>query len=577
MKRLLSIITALVMTLTLCMCADVSVSAADAEISLPYSRLTVTKGKSITLTPKVSGVKKYTLEWSSSNSAVASVNSDGKVSGKKNGTAVITVKIKNTDALAKVKITVGKRVTSVVSDYSGKTVTLKKGETLDFTTSVLPADASDRKLSFSTSNKKVAKISTEWKDNGDGVIATITAVKPGTAKITVKAADGSGKKSVITVKVTASGKSSTDNKTTASQTTVSKPSTASTEKTTSDFNKKLTSADIVNDMTIGWNLGNSLDATGGNGLNSETSWGNPKTTEAMIKDIRKAGFNTVRIPVSWGNHIDKKGKVDAAWMKRVKEVVDYAYDNGMYVILNSHHDNDYYNIGGAAENTAVRDESVRKMENLWTQIAKNFKDYDERLIFETMNEPRTPGSSQEWMGGTDKEREVIYAINEAVVSAVRKTGGNNAYRHIMVPCYGATSNTSALRKMKLPDDDRIIMSVHAYNPYNFAMNENGSSEFTQHDKNELDRFFKDLNSIFVSKGTPVIIGEFGATNKDNLSERISWAEYYVSGAGKYGIKCVVWDNNSGTKSGGECFGLYNRASGKWVFPELIEAMTEAAK
>jgi len=332
--------------------------------------------------------------------------------------------------------------------------------------------------------------------------------------------------------------------------------------------------EFVKQLKIGWNLGNSLDASG-TGHRSEVAWGNPETTEEMILDIKAMGFNTVRIPVSWWTHLDMESKVDARWMARVQEVVDYAYKNGMFVIVNSHHDTDYYDIGACVENEETKARNIARMTKLWVQIAETFKDYDEHLIFETLNEPRDVGSAQEWNGGTAEEREVIYEMNREIVKTIRKTGGRNKDRYIMVPSYGATSNLNILKEMELSDDDRIILSVHAYSPYHFAMDASGPAEFTDSDRRELDAFFGGLNELFVSRGVPVILGEFGVTNKDNREDRLAWADYYVRGAKQYGICCIVWDNNV-NGVGGECFGLYDRRDGKWYHPDLAQAYVEAA-
>ncbi|MBQ5310442.1 MAG: cellulase family glycosylhydrolase, partial [Oscillospiraceae bacterium] len=189
------------------------------------------------------------------------------------------------------------------------------------------------------------------------------------------------------------------------------------EDTSAGFDTKLTAFDITDRMTVGWNLGNSLDAIGSSGMSSETSWGNPKTTEKMIKDIKAAGFNTIRIPVSWGIHADDSGNISSEWMDRVQQVVDYAYNNDMYIILNSHHDNAYYDINGMVSSTAVCDRNIAKMKRVWTQISLRFKDYDHRLLFETLNEPRTEGSANEWRGGTASERNVLSKLNNGIVSA----------------------------------------------------------------------------------------------------------------------------------------------------------------
>ncbi len=345
------------------------------------------------------------------------------------------------------------------------------------------------------------------------------------------------------------------------------------------FDTSITALELAAAMKVGWNLGNSLDAFSAKGLDSETSWGNPKTTQKLVDDIRDMGFTTIRIPVSWGIHADENGHVEEEWMARVKEVVDYAYNDGLYIVLNSHHDNSYYDIGGCAESEDSYQESLKKMSGLWTEIAETFKGYDERLIFETMNEPRTEGSANEWSGGTEAEREIVYGLNDAIVSAIRATGGNNTFRFIMVPCYGANSQYNILSTMKLPEDDRIMVSVHAYTPYVFAMQgEGGTALFSASHKSELDSLFRNLNVLFVKKGIPVVIGEFGCTNKDNIEERCAWAEYYISGAKLYGIPCIVWDNNSERgQTGEECFGLYERKSGEWLWPELVETMIQAGE
>lgn len=557
-KRIFSLLLAALTVMSLC-CSGITVSAAESSVSLPYKSITVPKGKTVTLNAKVTGDGE--LQWSSSDKSVAAV-SGGKVKGIENGSATVTVKIKGTDKSASVKINVGKRIEKVTADKTD--VTLKIGEVYKPQIKISPGDAASKAVSFSVSDKSV--VTTDSKGQ-------ITALKEGTATVTVKAADGSGKKAVITVKVGSESANSGSDKTE----TAKKPQ--STEKVTGDFNKDITSIELVKKIKVGWNLGNSLDALGGSGVGSETSWGNPKTTKAMIDDIKAMGFNAVRIPVSWGQHCDATGKVDSEWMKRVKEVVDYAYDNGMYVILNSHHDdNSYYFIGDCVNSEEKYKASEKKMTVLWTQIAKTFKGYSERLIFETLNEPRTKGSAKEWVGGTPEEWTVVENLNAAIVSAIRATGGNNAYRHIMIPAYAATSNMNVLRNMKIPDDDRVIISVHAYDPYNFAMNAGGSSDFSDNDRKSLDSFFGSLNKNFVDKGRAVIIGECGCINKGNPEDRLEWVDYFIKGAKAYGISCFWWDNNSRPgQQGSETFGIYNRSTGEWSCEDVAKALVAAAK
>lgn len=327
---------------------------------------------------------------------------------------------------------------------------------------------------------------------------------------------------------------------------------------------------LTSEIVIGWNLGNSLDATG-SGMNSETSWGNPKVTKELILKVKEAGFNAVRIPTTWYNHADSDMNVDELWFDRVQEVVDYAYDEGMYVILNSHHENWYdpYN-----DNLS---EAKRRMKNLWTQIGQRFESYGERLIFEGMNEPRWRGTNFEWNGGNSEGRETVNKLNECFVKTVRATGGNNRYRALMIPTYAASS--SGLDGFTLPEDKSLIVSIHAYSPYNFAMNENGTTKFDTNDSNstgELVWLSQTLYDRFVSKGTGVIIGECGTVNKNNLSDRLNWAGYFPGVFGEKGIPVFLWDNNA-YGYGNEVFGLLNRTTLTWAYPEYIKKLVSTAK
>ena len=325
--------------------------------------------------------------------------------------------------------------------------------------------------------------------------------------------------------------------------------------------------DLVADMKIGWNLGNTLDATGGMGIMSETAWGNPKTKQEMIDAILDAGFNVIRIPVTWDGHFGAapEYKIHDIWLQRVKEVVDYAYNKGAYVIINTHHEEWYM---PTEENKVANGEQIAA---LWTQIAEYFKEYDEHLIFEGLNEPRLRGTSKEWNGDATAS-EVINYWEQLFVDAVRATGGNNTLRHLMITGYAASSSRDNLAKIVLPEDDKLIVSVHAYNPYNFALNAKGTANWSaEKNGSELTNFAKMLNELFVSKGIPVIIGEFGAVNKDNTEARVEWASYYVSAAKEYGIPCIWWDNNAFSGEG-ENFGLLNRRTLEFPYPEVLDAM-----
>ena len=330
--------------------------------------------------------------------------------------------------------------------------------------------------------------------------------------------------------------------------------------------------ELCKDITIGWNLGNSLDATGW-GAGSETSWGNPVTTKALILKVKEAGFDAVRIPTTWYNHVDSDFNIDESWLDRVQEVVDYAYDEGMYVILNSHHENwnePYESNLKAASN---------KMKKLWTQIASRFEKYGERLIFEGMNEPRWTNTQYEWNGGNAEGWRIVNELNKVFVKAVRATGGNNRYRALMVPTYAASA--SALDGFTVPTDDSIIVSIHAYSPYNFAMNANGTTTFDAdnadwNNTGELVWLANKLYDDFISKGVGVIIGECGTVNKNNLSARLNWAGYFPKVFGEKGIPIFLWDNNA-YGSGAETFGMLHRNTLTWEYPDYIKKLVNTAK
>ncbi len=329
----------------------------------------------------------------------------------------------------------------------------------------------------------------------------------------------------------------------------------------------ISSAELVAGMKIGWNLGNTLDATGGMGVDSERAWGNPKTSQEMIDAVLAQGFNVIRIPVTWEGHFGAAPdyKIHDIWLERVKEVVDYAYNRGAYVILNLHHEEWHY---PSEENKEAASEQLAA---LWTQIADYFRDYDEHLIFEGLNEPRKKGTSVEWTG--DEEGfEVVNHFAQVFVDTVRATGGNNELRHLMVTGYAASSGREALESIVVPDDDRLIVSVHAYTPYNFALNTKGTASWSiEKDTYDIDALMKNIDELFLSKGIPVIIGEFGAMNKDNEAERVEWVTYYLTKAKEIGVPCIWWDNNAYDGSG-ENFGLFDRRNLEFVYKDLVNAM-----
>jgi aryl-phospho-beta-D-glucosidase BglC (GH1 family) len=335
---------------------------------------------------------------------------------------------------------------------------------------------------------------------------------------------------------------------------------------------KMTSAEIVEDICVGWNLGNTLDSYNTKSSDTETGWGNPKTTQAMIDTVRDAGFNAIRIPVTWGEHMSDDGTIDADWMARVKEVVDYAMNDGMYVILNVHHD-DYLWITPTYSNEATVE---AKLVRVWEQISETFADYDHHLLFEGMNEPRVIGSDTEWTGGTTEEHDVINQLFQKFVDTVRATGGRNADRTLIVTSHAQSITETAVSAVVVPKDDHIIVSFHSYAPWDFCGTDDTRSTWgSSADQEELDKNFQYLADTFISQGVPVIIDEFGAVNKnENTQDRAAYYEAYIRIAKEHGIKCFVWDNGVQTDEG---FGLLNRKTNTWYYPSIINGIMRGAQ
>lgn len=338
---------------------------------------------------------------------------------------------------------------------------------------------------------------------------------------------------------------------------------------TSDEVNSMTSVEIVEDIRVGWNLGNALDSYNTNSNDTETGWGNPKTTKAMFETVQKAGFNAVRIPVTWGEHMSADGTIDSDWMARVKEVVDYAYDLGLYVIINVHHD-DYLWL---VQSKDKLENNKAVLTNIWRQISTTFRDYDHRLIFEGMNEPRIVGAAEEWTGGTQESYDCINQLFQAFVDTVRSTGGGNAERSLIVTTYAQSVEKKAIEGLKIPDDAHIIVSLHIYAPWDFCGPDDTRADWgSDADKQELNQTFQYLEEKFISQGIPLIIGECGTVNKNgNTSARAAWCQYYLSEAKSHGIKCFLWDDGNQTDG----FGLLNRKKCSWYYPEIIDAILDA--
>ena len=352
--------------------------------------------------------------------------------------------------------------------------------------------------------------------------------------------------------------------------------------------------EAVSHIGTGWNLGNTLDSYGtwinasaGDYKAYETAWNNPVTTKEMIDRVREQGFNAVRIPVTWAQHIDGSGKVDKGWMKRVKEVVDYAYDDGLYVILNVHHDTG--ESGGdkvawvIAENSNY-DSNKKKFAGLWTEIANEFKDYGQRLIFEGYNEMLDSGNT--WNAPRDASSyKAVNDYAQLFVYTVRSTGGNNAKRNLVVNTYVSSIDQAVLDNFKLPSDSvpgHLICEVHCYSPWGFTGTAQSvtwtsvHNDFGQEDKNEIDDIMNRLKTFSDKTGVPVIIGEYAAEFKNNEDQIAAYASYFVNAAAGKGIKCFYWDNGDFKTSGEGGYAIFNRNTMTWK-KSIANAITENFK
>ncbi|WP_024860388.1 cellulase family glycosylhydrolase [Ruminococcus flavefaciens] len=343
---------------------------------------------------------------------------------------------------------------------------------------------------------------------------------------------------------------------------------------------------FVKDMRLGWNLGNTMDAiddTGwvGSEMGIETCWnGGYKTSKKMIDTVKAAGFRTVRIPVSWHNHVDGSYQISKQWMDRVQEIVDYAIDDGMYVILNVHHDNDAKYM---YPDTAHYDQSKKYMTTVWSQIADRFKEYDDKLIFETMNEPRLIGHQNEWWINPSNADcidaiKTINKLNQDCLDTIRKSGGNNSTRYVAVPGYDCSVDGATNENFQIPNDsaqNRLIVAVHAYLPYGFALAEESDSQSVSKfnintDTSEINQAFDKVYQKYTSKGIPVYVGEYGAREKgNNVQDRVDCAAYFTAYASSVGVTCCWWDDIS--------FMLLDRSNCTWKRPEIVAAINKYAR
>ena len=332
--------------------------------------------------------------------------------------------------------------------------------------------------------------------------------------------------------------------------------------------RNITSIDVVSEMKTGWNLGNSLDVEGPD----ETYWGNPATTKTMIDSVSARGFKTLRVPVTWRFHQGPAPNylVEANWLDRVEEIVNYGRANNMYVILNVHHD-DTWIIPTYDQADEVKD----RLSKLWTQVAERFKNYSDFLIFETLNEPRHENTANEWTGGTAEGRDVVNQFHQVSLEAIRATGGNNSTRHIMISAYAASTLPVAMNALVIPNDDpNTIISLHSYFPYPFTLGGTNATWGTDNDRAQLEAEMDRIKTKFTDNGKAVVLGEWASGNQNNLEDRLEHATFYAQAAAERGFASVWWDNgNSDVSNDG--LAIFNRQTLTWPFENIADIIVEA--
>jgi aryl-phospho-beta-D-glucosidase BglC (GH1 family) len=351
-----------------------------------------------------------------------------------------------------------------------------------------------------------------------------------------------------------------------------------------------TAVEIAAKMTLGWNIGNTLEAIGG-----ETAWGNPRVSNELIKLVKQNGFNAIRIPCSWNQYManSSTAQISESWLSRVKQVVQYCVDNDMYVILNIHWD------GGWLENncTATQQENNNaKQKAFWEQIATNMRDFDEHLIFASANEPAVENAAQ---------MAVLTSYHQTFINAVRSTGGKNTYRVLAIQ--GPSTDIEKTNKLMIslptdPTPDKLMVEVHCYTPSTFCIltedaswgkmayywgKDYHSTTDTEHnatwgEETTITQNFKLMSYKFVTKGIPVIIGEFGAVRRSSLTgdaltlhlaSRAYYLKYVTQQARAYGITPFYWDAGGMDNNGSA---IFNRKTNTVFDQQALEALQQGA-
>ncbi len=344
--------------------------------------------------------------------------------------------------------------------------------------------------------------------------------------------------------------------------------------------RDITTMELVRDMGIGINLGNTFESCGdwiaqwGDGTPESyyTAWGSPVITEDIIRGYAEAGFGVLRVPVAWSNLMGSNYTISTEYMARVRQAVDWALKYDMYVIINLHYDN------GWLENFPTDTANcMKKYQRIWEQVCEEFRDYGDHLMFESQNEELGWGSVWNEWSGTDNGKAASYAlansVNQKFVDVVRASGGNNAQRHLLISGYNTDIVKTADKLFRMPDDPagRCALSVHYYTPVTFALITEdvswGKTEYywgDEEDLAELEKYMNIVKTSFIDKGIPVIIGEYGCPYENKDPESVEkFLAAVCETAYDVGACPVLWDTPGGR---------YDRSTCKMTDAKLLKKL-----
>ncbi len=497
------------------------------------------------------------------------------------------------DAAAKLKLSVSK---VTLDAGSSKTVKVKNAP-------------SGSKITWSSKDTGIAKVSKSGK---------ITAVKEGNTTVTAKVVYKTGKKKTtkklvvkVTVKASADAQTPVPAKTPAPEPDASTVTTAPTDTETTNLTtehksangittkdnglmrKNWTSAEYMNFMGQGWNLGNTMESCGKELPDTYTAkdfekfWGAPETTQKTIDGIHSYGVNTVRIPVAWSNMMSSDGKytINNDYFNRVEEIINYVLNNGMYAIVNIHYDSDWWGQFGDAD-ASVREQAWARFESFWTQIANRYKEYSDRLVFESANEELGERLNDNWVKQdankktgtltTDEQYQVTNQINQKFVDIVRSTGGNNKYRYLLIAGFDTNIDKTCDDRFIMPKDTvtengntKLSVSVHYYDPSVYCIAESATNSWGYADTWGTNAEIRTLRntlakmSKFTEQGYGVIIGEYGVCNASKDGVPKFFEEVMTYGA-KSGFVPVMWDTGI----------WYDRISGEMKYKDIAEVFNK---